>query len=49
MMAEEAARITIKPTARLTFPFAIELKGGPYGAPGQTAAVRKPAEIIGAA
>ncbi len=46
-IADEAARITIRPTATGSFLFAIAVNGGPYGAPGQTAAIRSPAATIG--
>ena len=44
---DDPASITINPTAKATFPFAITVKGGPYGAPGQTARMRNPMATIG--
>ena len=43
----DPAKIPINPTATAMFPFAIAAKGGPYGAPGQTARMRNPAATIG--
>src|SRR4051794_13691934 len=45
--AEDPARITISPTAVITFPLASDVNGGAYGAPGQTAAIKMPAATIG--
>ena len=47
--ADEAARRAISPTDAPAFPLAIVVQGGPNGAPGQTARIRKPAETIGSA
>ncbi len=49
MTADDPARITISPTAIGTFARAIPAKGGPKGAPGQTARMRKPAATMGSA
>src|SRR5262245_54546135 len=45
--AESPARTTICPIALGTSPRAIAAKGGPTGAPGQTARMRNPTDTIG--
>ena len=49
MIADEPARTTIRPTATATLARAIPANGGPKGAPGQTARMRKPAATAGLA
>ena len=48
-IADDPARTTIRPTAIDTFARAIAANGGPNGAPGQTARMRKPAATGGLA
>ena len=48
-IADDPARMTISPTAAPGLPFASAVKGGPYGAPGQTAIMTNPAATIGGA
>lgn len=48
-IADDAAKITIKPTATGTLARAIPANGGPKGAPGQTARMRNPAATAGLA
>ena len=45
--ADKLARINIKLIAQGTSPLAMAVIGGPKGAPGQTARIKKPAETMG--
>jgi hypothetical protein len=45
-MVDAVARITIKAAARARFPGAIAVIGGPNGASGQDARIRKPAATM---
>ena len=48
-IADDPARITMRPTAEGTLPRAIAANGGPNGAPGQTARTRNPIASVGLA
>ena len=47
MIADDPAKRTMNPTDAVTLPLAIVVHGGPKGAPGQTARIKKPADTIG--